>query len=147
MTIRVCIVRGVSIFRSTSRWKFHNRKYTCSNLIFTLFCIYLRCVSRTRLPNRPHVTLFFELVQPRPIEIKFRDFSSSYQETHRYELPMGIESPDRGFQIPIESQVGLLRLTKNGFLFLVFFACSAPILSSVWRRFLTILRNNDQQQF
>ena len=58
LTIRVCIVRGVRIFRSTPRWKFHNRKYMCSNLIFALFCIYHRWVSRTRLPNRPHVTLF-----------------------------------------------------------------------------------------
>ena len=30
----------------------------CSNLAFTLFCIYLRWVSRARLRKRPHVTLF-----------------------------------------------------------------------------------------
>ena len=67
---------------------------------------------------------FFELVQPRPLEIKFRDFlvavKRAIERTHRrvvdpsenvtpnnrYELPMGIESRDRGFEIPIESQVG-----------------------------------------
>ena len=97
----------------------------CSNLVFTLFWIYLRWVSRARLPNRPHVPLFSSWFNPgpskynsviflvavnRPTEKAHRrviDPSENVTPINRYELPMGIESLDRGFEIPIESQAGI----------------------------------------
>ena len=96
----------------------------CSNLFFTLFCVCLRWVSNACLPNRTHVTLFtswfnrdpsksnsviFLVAVKRPIEKAHRrvvDSSENVTPSNRYELPMGTESPDRGFEIPIESQVG-----------------------------------------
>ena len=44
-----------------------------------------------------------------PVERAHRralDPSENVTPNNRYELPMGIESLDRGFEIPIESQVG-----------------------------------------
>ena len=45
-----------------------------------------------------------------PVERAHRralDPSENVTPNNRYELPMGIESLDRGFEIPIESQVGM----------------------------------------